>query len=218
MPALTFGEKVSRLEEGVVDTLFTGMPYVRMVSTYNGELGDRAKLVEALKTLKGDFPLLFVGYTGGTNEPVGRPPTGNRPMELRHTGTLELVACADDSRAQYKRVRGAEPLTRHGGMALTHRMFSDGLDLLSNRQFKAQVGEEEVILNEGEFVPADVNYVERITGLTAVSTTFDFYFDFWTTDHTPVPSGEIVQVNFDISLRGGGGSLLQPPGVSQRAA
>lgn len=212
---LTFGEKVSRLEEAVVDLLFTEMPYVRVVATYNGELGDRPKLVEALKTLKGDYPLVFVGYTGGTNELVGRPPSGNAPLELRHTGTIELVACADDSRAQYRRVRGSQALTRHGGMALTHRMFSDGLGLLSNRQLTARSEDEDVILNEGELIPADVDYIERVTGLTAVSTTFNFYFDFWTADHRVAPSGEIVKINFDVGTRGRGGApqLRQPPGV-----
>jgi phage gp37-like protein len=210
---LTFGEKVSRLEEAIVELLFAGMPYVRVVATYNGELGDRPKLVEALKTLKGDYPLVFVGYTGGTNEPVGRPPSGNAPLELRHTGTIELVACADDSRAQYKRVRGADALTRHGGMALTHRMFSDSLDLLSNRQLTTRVEDDDLLLNEGELIPADVDYIERVTGLTAVSITFDFSFAFCTADHSTPPSGEINLINFGVGPLGGGQQLRHPPGV-----
>lgn len=210
---LTFGQKVSLLEEAIVDTLFTGMPYVNVVATYNGELGDRPKLVEALKTLKGDFPLVLVGFTGGTNELVGRPPTANKPLTLSHTGTIEIVSCADDSRAQYKRVRESQPLTRHGGMALTHRMFSDELDLLSNRQFKKRVEDEDIILNEGELIPANVDYIERVTGLTAVSLTFDFSFAFCTADHSTPPSGEINLINFDVGPRGGGQQFRHPPGI-----
>ena len=70
--SLSFGEKVSKLEEAAVDLLFDGMPYVRVVSTYNGELGDRPKLIEALKTLSRDFPLVLLGY----------PPLGRRRRTL----------------------------------------------------------------------------------------------------------------------------------------
>src|SRR3712207_713406 len=136
---LTLGQKVGLLEEAVVETLYAGMPYTRVVATYNGELGDRPKLVEALKTLKGDFPLVLVGYRGGDSAGGGRPASADTPLDVSHPATLEVVCCADDSRAQYKRARGAEPLTRKGEMALSHRMFSDVIDLLSNRQLKAEV-------------------------------------------------------------------------------
>ncbi len=210
---LTFGEKIGRLEEVIVDLLFTGMPYVKVVSTYNGELGDRAKLVEALRTLKGEMPLVLIGYTGGKDEPVGRPPSPNGPLELRHEATIEVVCCADDSRAQYKRERAGGTLTRKGGMALSHRMFSDVRELLTNRQFAVTVDDEQVVLNEGELIPLDNEYIERITGLTAVSTPFGLYFDYATPDHAEPPAGEIAVINFDIGVGRGDGALRHPPGV-----
>jgi hypothetical protein len=216
--SLTFGEKVGYLEEAIVDLLFGGMDYVHVVSTYNGELGDRAKLIEALKTLKGDFPLVLLGYTGGPIDPTGRPPTPNGPLEVRHEGTIEVVSCADDSRAQYKKTRGGAVLTRKGGQALSHRMFSDVLEQLSNRQLTKQIAGETVILNEGELIPTGIDYIERVTGLTAVSTTFSLYFDHTTTDHTAPPSGEIARVNFDITPEREPRDMNQPPGVFPRAA
>lgn len=216
--SLTFGEKVSLLEEAAVNLLFDGMPYVRIVSTYNGELGDRAKLVEALKSLRGDFPLVLLGYTGGPLTLNARPPTPNGPLDLMHEGTIEVVSCVDDSRNQYKRVRDQEPLTRKDGLALSHRMFSDVLDLLSNRQLRTVVEGETVILNEGELIPTGIDYIERVTGLTAVSTTFSLAFSHTTQDNTAPPSGEIAVVNFDIGTTRRPEQMNQPPGVYPRAA
>jgi hypothetical protein len=219
MPTVfSFGEKVSLIEEAIVELLFDEMPYVRVVSTYNGELGDRDKLVEALRTLKNDFPLVLVGYTGGTDEVVRRPATPNGPTELIHHGTVEIVSCADDSLAQFKHVRGAAPLTRKGGMALTHRMFSDTRALLTNRQFTKTVGgDEKVILNEGELVPQDNDYVERITGMTAVSTPFTLSFSYVTPGAPAPPSGVVNLINFSIDSPAGG-ALTQLPGIHREAA
>lgn len=216
--SFSIGEKVSLIEEAIVERLFAGMPYVNVVATYNGELGDRPKLVEALKTLKGDFPLIFVGYTGGTDKLVRRPATPNSPTEMIHHGTIEIVSCADDSRAQYKRMRSAaDPLTRKGGMALTHRMFSDVRGLLTNRQMTKTVGDEKVILNEGELIPTDNDYVERITGLTAISTPFTLSFSYVTPGEPAPPSGVINLVNFTIESPDGS-ALNQPPGIHHKAA
>jgi hypothetical protein len=213
MTTLTFGEKVGRIEEAIVDLLFGGMDYVRIVSTYNGELGDRPRLVEALRTLKGDFPLVLVGYTGGPFEETVRTPAPNAPLDERHHGGIEIVSCSDDSRSQYKLVRDSKPLTRKDGQALSHRMFSDVIALLSNRQLTATVGGEQVILNEGELIPRSVDYIERLTGMTAVSTTFSLYFDYTSADNRAAPSGEIARVNFDITPERSPEPMNEPPGV-----
>ena len=212
---LSLGEKVGRLEEGTVELLFAGMPYVNVVATYNGELGDRPKLVEALKTLKGEFPLVLLGYAGGETVEVGRPSEPDGPVELIQQGTLDVVACCDDSRAQYKRLRAGQTLTRKGGQALSHRMFSDIQSILSGRQLTAAVeGEEEpAVLNSEELIPRAVEYIERITGLTAVSVPFSLSISYSTPDHREPYGGEITTINFGIEPITTAPGLNHPPGV-----
>ena len=215
--SLSFGDKVGKLEEAIVDLLFAGMPYVSTVSTYNGELSDRPKLIEALKTLKGMLPLVLVAYTGGTDEEVAGSPVPNAPVEIIHHATIEVVYCADDSRAQYKRVRAGDSLTRKGNQALTHRMFSDGRAILSGRQLTIEADGDTQILNEGELTPVANDYIERMPALTAVSTPFTLSFRYTSPDHREPYGGEITTINFDIGRIGDDGRNLEhPPGVFPR--
>lgn len=210
---LMLGQLVGLLEEKVVDLIFDGMTYVKTVRTYNGELGDRAKLAEAVKTLKDELPLVLVAYSGGEDVEWDGNLHPNTPRDKQHEATVTLVCCSDDSRSQYVRKRGKDPLTRKDGQALSHRMMSDARDLLDNRQLTTAVDDEEVVLNVGQLDANSNDYVERITGLTAVAVNFTCVFAYTTPDHTTEPGGEIATFNFSVAGADTAPELRHPPGV-----
>jgi phage gp37-like protein len=211
--SLTLGQLVGRLEEEVVDLVFDGMPYVKTVRTYNGELGDRAKLAEALKALKNEFPLVLVAYSGGEDVEWDGSREPNAPRDKQHEATLTVVCCADDLRHQYVRNRGQSALTRKDGQALSHRMMSDVRDILDNRQLTTEVDGEEAILNVGQLDATGNDYVERITGVTAIAVSFSCAFAYTTPDHSAEPSGEIAKINFSVGSSRGPADLRYPPGI-----
>lgn len=211
--SLSLGQLVGLLEEKVVDLVFDGMTYVKTVRTYNGELGDRARLAEALKALKNEFPLVLVAYSGGEDVEWDGSREPNTPRDKQHEGTLTLVCCADDSRHQYVRNRGQSALTRKDGQALSHRMMSDVRNLLDNRQLKTEVDGEKVILNVGQLDATGNDYVERITGVTAIAVSFECVFAYTTQDYSEEPSGEIARINFSVGSSRGPAELRHPPGI-----
>jgi len=197
--SLTFGERIGRIEERAVDTVFTATSsYVNEVSTYNGELGDRENLIQVLRSLTGNFPLVWVGYTGGEDEEIDVPGQSGAPLVMRHKGTLIVVCVADDTRGQYRKRKSGSHLTRAGDIALTHRMLSDVRMALGGLQLTATVGGEEEILNPRELRPLANEYIERITNITAVAVPFSFAFNYETTDRR-VPGVPITEIHYGIT-------------------
>lgn len=210
--SFTFGQRIGLLEEAVVDALFAGIPALSEARTYDGELAEREKLVEALKTVKHTLPTALVAYSGGDDD-AEETALPSQARTVIHSGTLAVMLLADDTRGQYVRRRaGDSTLARKGGAATTHTLMSEVRRLLTGRQFEAVVEGERHVLNPGEMLPVGNEYVERIKGLTAVAVHFSFWFTY---EVAPTFEGDalIEAVHFDLEPTNQPAGRGDAPGV-----
>jgi hypothetical protein len=217
---MNFEEKVKAIEDAAMQIVDEGMPYVKTVATYGGELSDlnssqsRENLKDLLKQRALTFPLVLVAYAGGVPALGNEPLVFDEPREIQHRFTLVLVACDNNTRGEVVRRRGQETTNPAGRSYGTLKMVSDIYDLFTARQLLRRIDDVDVILNEGELVPLQDGFIERVPGITAQAVPFNGTFNFISAGQEQPPPGAIDLINFGIDPINGQRGATGRPGVA----
>ncbi|HEX8177858.1 MAG TPA: hypothetical protein VF543_22405 [Pyrinomonadaceae bacterium] len=218
---LSFEKKVKLIENAAIKVVDEAMSYVRTVIAYGGELGNlnsaqgRENLKDVLKRGGINFPAVIVAYAGGVPRFDSMPLEIDKPIDIRHAFTLILVACDDNSRGTDVQRRGVETENNEGSSGGTYKMVSDFYDLFTARQLIARIDDEDVILNEGELIPLQDGFIERVPSITAQVVPFNGTFSFTTSGRDSNPPIQIEEIHFGLDVRNGPHTETDAPGVHE---
>lgn len=182
--------------------------YLKEIATYGGEL-DEKQLKQAVDQLSPMFPLMLVAYGDGVDKQM--PPTSSamgEPRVWQHDCTFTVMAVTDNARGEAEQRRGSV------GDAGVYRMLADIRSALAGVKFLSRVaGDSEqivvmvpnkqlaagdVLLNLEPLRPSGVEYIARLTGLTAYAQHFDTYFK-WTEPDRRAPGSQVEELILDVT-------------------
>jgi phage gp37-like protein len=158
--------------------------YVKSIASYAGEL-DASSLKQAIGELTPRLPMYLVAYGDGAD--VQDPRTAavmGEPRIYRHDCTFSVFCISGDARGDKARRRGA------GSSPGVYQMLADARRVLGGQKFQAPFEDRQVLLNPSPLKFSGVEYIARITNLTAYAAHFDTYIRFSETDRRQ--QGELV--------------------------
>jgi uncharacterized protein DUF1834 len=137
------------------------------------------------------------------------PAVMNEPRLYRHDCTFSVICLSDDARSEKARRRGSV------NGAGVYKLIADAQVKLGGLRFKAIEGSESILLN-GEPLRFDgVEYLARLSGLTAYAVHFATYFRYAETDRRV--QGPLVQeLIVTIEPKNAAREETNLPGVSLR--
>ncbi|MGA9768278.1 MAG: phage protein Gp37 [Blastocatellia bacterium] len=192
---------IGGIEDGMIDALWQAVGrrkvddidvgYVKKIDSYGGEL-DSAKLREALSSLTPQLPLMLVSYADGddTLDPAVVSHNGS-PRFYRHDCTFTVICCSGNARGEKARRRGAT------GAVGIYKMISDVRTVLGGLGIMAVLGTDSFLLNSEPLRFAGVEYITRLTDLTAYAVHFETWFRLGEPDRSQ-PGQLVHEVVFDV--------------------
>jgi phage gp37-like protein len=180
-----FDFHVLGIEDGIIkvltDAMGGGGGYVRTITTYGGEL-DAETLRKVISEIVPNLPMIFVSYGDGEDVlSADVPRVGAEPFFIEHRCTFSVICCTQDARGEMEGRRGV------GGKAGVYKMLADVRRHLTGLRFLKPDGEDAVMLNTEPLTPSGVEYVARLTDLTAYAQLFDTRFKYATPDRRTPP-------------------------------
>lgn len=180
---------ITNIEDGIMDALEAAVGletggYVKTIASYAGEM-DASLLKQAIGALTPRLPLMLVSY--GDGQDVQDPRTAavmDEPRIYRHDCTFTVICVSGDARGDKARRRGA------GSSPGVYKMIADARRVLGGLRFEAPFEDRQILLNPEPLKLSGVEYLTRITSLTAYAVHFDTYIRFSETDRRQ--QGELV--------------------------
>lgn len=204
MPTLDFEFYAGAIEDAIVAALKTGMPDLKDVDTYSGQLDDPKEIERALTSQGRKFPLAMVSYADGEDSRAqGYSPVAGLPLNFRHDCFFAVIFLSNDARGERARRRGV------GTQKGVYGLIGQADQILTGLRFKKTVEGEKHLLNVDPIEPVSIEFVP-LPNLTAYARIYGTAFKWQSPDRTGAPI-DVTQLDVDVSSLNQAGTMRRPP-------